>query len=259
VTSAFDDTSLWRLDTFLVPPGSLSGGRVVVGGDEGRHAVRVVRVRPGARVRLADGEGTEAIGEVVEVSPGRAPSAVVGIVESRAHSRDDGTTLVVAQAVLTGGAFSEVVRRCAELGVATVVPVMTARVQTRAPAASRVEHWRCVARAALKQSRGVFATAVAEPVPLPSFVGELPAGARVLVAWEEERGTGLRDALRSLGAARPLVAVVGPEGGLDPEEVRALEGAGARPVSLGRRVLRADWAAAALATAVSLEAGGLLP
>jgi 16S rRNA (uracil1498-N3)-methyltransferase len=75
VKSAFDDTSLWRLDTFLVPPGSLSGGRVVVGGEEGRHAVRVVRVRPGDRVRLADGEGTEAIGEVVDVSRVGAPSA----------------------------------------------------------------------------------------------------------------------------------------------------------------------------------------
>ena len=257
--SAFDDTSLWRLDTFLVPPGSLSGGRVVVGGEEGRHAVRVVRVRPGDRVRLADGEGTEAIGEVVDVSRVGAPSAVVDLVEARARSRDDGTTLIVAQAVLKGGGFGDVVRRCAELGVAAVVPVMTARVQTRAPAASRVEHWRGVARAALKQSRGVFAMSVAEPAPLPSFIEELPAGARVLVAWEEERGTRLRDALRSLAGARPLVAVVGPEGGLDSGEVGALGRAGAVPVSLGRRVLRADWAAAALAAAVSLETGGLLP
>lgn len=259
MTSRFDDTALWRLDTFLVPPGSLSGGRVVVDGDEGRHAARVVRVRPGDRVRLTDGEGSEAVGDVVEVTQGRGPSVVVGVVESRSRSRGEGATLVVAQAVLKGGDFGEVVRRCAELGVAAVVPVTTARVQARAPAASRVEHWRGVARAALKQSRGVFATAVEEPRPLGAFVDALPPGAGVLVAWEEERTAGLREALRALAGTGPLVAVVGPEGGLDPAEVRELERVGARTVSLGHRVLRADWAAAALAAAVSLETGGLLP
>jgi 16S rRNA (uracil1498-N3)-methyltransferase len=252
-----DDRSLWRLDTFLLPPGRLSGGDVVVDGPEGHHAVHVLRVRPGTLVRVIDGEGVEAIGRVARVASG---SADVEIIESRSHARSEGASLTIAQGLLKDRGFDEVVRRCTELGVAEIVPLLTARVQVRSGGAgARTERWRAVAGAALKQSRGVFAPRIHEPQTLEELIGRLRAGGGTYVAWEEEQSLSLRDALRQDGAPRLIVGVVGPEGGLAAAEVRALEGAGGRVVSLGRRILRADWAAAAVAAAVAHETGGLLP
>ena len=257
MASLLDDGSLWRLDTFRLPAGSLSGGDVVVDGPEGHHAVHVLRVRPGTLVRVIDGEGVEAVGRVVRVA---SRSADIEIVESRSHARSDGASLTIAQGLLKDRGFDEVVRRCTELGVAEIVPLLTARVQVRRRApGTRTERWRSVAAAALKQSRGVFSPRILDPMPLEELVERLPAAGRTYVAWEEERTVSLRDALRADGAPRLIAGVVGPEGGLEQAEVRALEAAGARPVSLGRRILRADWAAAALAAAVAHETGGLLP
>ncbi len=257
MVSLLDDGSLWRLDTFRLPPGCLSGGEVIVDGPEGHHAVHVLRVRTGTLVRVIDGEGVEAIGRVTRVSSG---SAVVEIIESRAHSRSEGASLTIAQGLLKDRGFDEVVRRCTELGVAEIVPLLTARVQVRPRAqGSRAQRWQAVAGAALKQSRGVFAPRILDPLPLEGLVERLSAESRAYVAWEEERSVSLRDALRADGDPRAIVGIVGPEGGLEPAEVQALERAGARPVSLGRRILKADWAAAALAAALAHETGGLLP
>ncbi|HYW68407.1 MAG TPA: RsmE family RNA methyltransferase, partial [bacterium] len=112
--------------------------------------------------------------------------------------------------------------------------------------------------AAVKQSRGVFLPRIAEVGSLER-VAELADGYDIaLVAWEEESQTGLKGAL---GGVRPgrILLVVGPEGGLAAGEVELLAQAGALPVSAGRRVLRADWAAAAVAAMISHETGGLLP
>jgi len=253
-----DDPGVWRLDTFRVPPGSLEDRAVVLDGAEGHHAVDVVRVREGDLVRLIDGVGAEAIARVESAARSEASLAVV---ESRSRDRADAIELTVIQALLKGRAFDEVVRRCAELGVAQIVPAVTERTIGRVPedsVDSRTARWGAVALAATKQSRGVFVPRISEVRTLSEAVGLLAAGSRGLVAWEEESGVSLRTALAGEGPSRVLL-VVGPEGGLSEGEVSGLVARGFRTVTLGERVLRADWAAAAVAAMIAHELGGLLP
>ncbi len=258
-THELDDPQAWKYDTYLVPPGSLGDRAVVVDGPEGHHAADVARIRPGDVVRLIDGEGAEALARVEHSEHARA---TLEVLEARIRSREEGLELVVAQALLKRKGFEETVRRCAELGVSEIVPVVTERSVARAPGGSgtaRVERWRAVALAAVKQSRGVFVPRVGEIRSLDE-VGELPEeGDLALVAWEEESGRGLARALRSRRGGGQVFLVVGPEGGLAPGEVESLVSAGFVPVTAGRRVLKADWAAAAIAAMVSFEVGGLLP
>ena len=246
------------MDTYRVSPGSIEGPSAVIDGPEGHHAVDVVRVRGGDVVRLIDGEGGEAVARVDTAERGRAS---VSILETRSHERSAGVHLTVAQALLKGRAFDEVVRRCAELGVAEIVPVRTERTIGKlkpAAEADRLSRWEAVALAAVKQSRGVFLPRIAEVGGLERVAELADEHDIALVAWEEESQTGLKGAL---GGARPgrILLVVGPEGGLAAGEVDLLAQAGALPVSAGRRVLRADWAAAAVAAMISHETGGLLP
>jgi len=247
------------MDTFRVPPGSIVGRATVVDGSEGHHAVDVVRVRPGDLVRLIDGEGTEA---VARVDAAAHSEAELSIIETRSHERRSGVELTVVQALLKGRAFDEVVRRCSELGVTEIVPVLTMRTIGKLPAGaekSRLARWEAVALAAVKQSRGVFVPRIGAVRDLAA-IGDLVAEHdRALVAWEEEAEAGLRDALVGTPAPQRVLLVVGPEGGLAADEVEGLVDAGATPVSAGRRVLRADWAAAAVAAMISYELGGLLP
>ncbi|MBN2564368.1 MAG: 16S rRNA (uracil(1498)-N(3))-methyltransferase [Candidatus Eisenbacteria bacterium] len=249
---------IWRLDTFRVPPGSLDGASVVVDGAEGHHAVDVVRVRGGDVIRLIDGQGAEALARVENAARG---GATASLLEVRSYEPSDGIRLTVCQALLKGRSFDEVVRRCAEIGVAAIVPLVTERAIARLPEGSlecRKSRWEAVALAAVKQARGVFVPRVGDPVSVNDVVDMIGESELSLVAWEEEGEAGLFQVLERSKAKRILL-IVGPEGGLTRSEVDLLAGAGALAVSAGRRILRADWAAAAIAAMLSHQLGGLRP
>lgn len=248
----------WRLSTFLVPPGALEAPTVDIEGPEGHHAVRVVRLSRGEDVRLIDGEGAEAVARVESVG---ASSARAAVLDSRLHTRDEGVELVVAQGLLKGRSFDEVVRRCSELGVSEIVPLETRRSVGRVPEEAldgRLERWGAVALAAAKQSRGVFVPRVRPVSTVESLAEDVPGFGAAAVAWEEEQGSGLSECVSGRSSDR-LLLVVGPEGGLEAAEVDFLVRAGAVSVGLGRRVLKADWAAAAASAVISHLVGGLLP
>jgi 16S rRNA (uracil1498-N3)-methyltransferase len=248
----------WKLDTYIVPAGSLAGASVRLDGPEHRHAFSAARARVGDTVRLIDGEGVEAL---ARVDSAVRSGASLAILETVAHRREDGTSLTVVQGLPKGRGFDEVVRRCAELGVATVVPVETERTVSRPKESAgreRLDRWRAVSVAAAKQSRAVFLTEVSPVTTLDDAAGLIAGCDAAFVAWEEG-GTPLADALREAGSPRRLLAVVGPEGGLTASEVDALRQRGAVTVALGARILKADWAAAAMAAMISSALGGLLP
>jgi 16S rRNA (uracil1498-N3)-methyltransferase len=231
----------------------------VLDGAEAHHAIHVARAAPGDAVRLTDGEGTEAIARVEAVD---ASTASLSIVEERARRRDEGVELTLVQALLKGRGFSEIVRRATELGVAAIVPVTTERTVGRVregSEAERASRWRAVARSALKQCRGVYLPRIDAVRPLSGIGPVLSEVDLALVAWEEERGVNLTDRLAEAGRPGRIAIVVGPEGGLSPAEVENLKVLGATPVSIGPRVLRADWAAAAAAAMIGSALGGLLP
>jgi 16S rRNA (uracil1498-N3)-methyltransferase len=254
-----DDPSAWRLDTFLVPPGALGNRAVVLDGAEGHHALSVVRAGAGDVVRLVDGEGVEALARIERA---RASEASLSILERKTHRREEGALLTLVQALLKGRGFSEVVRRATELGVAALVPVTTERSIGRVPQDredERAARWLAVARSALKQCRGVYLPRIEAVRPL-SAIGPVLAEADLgLVAWEEERGVSLGERLSLAGRPRRIALVIGPEGGLSASEIEALASLGAGPVSVGPRVLRADWAGPAVAAMVASAVGGLLP
>ena len=256
---SLDSPSAWRLDTFFVPPGALGSRAVALDGAEAHHAVHVVRVVPGDVVRLIDGEGVEAVARIDRVDASRA---WVSILEVRAHRRTEGVELTLFQALLKGRGFSEVVRRSTELGVSALVPVVTERTVGRVREGTedeRIARWRAVAASALKQSRGVYLPRIEPARPLSELGPFLAEADLVLVAWEEERGTGLTERLAEAGRPGRIALIVGPEGGLSPAEVGFLRSAGAVSVSIGRRVLRADWAGPAAAAMIASAVGGLLP
>lgn len=264
----FGDAGLWRINTFIVPPGSICGGACSVSGREGHHGADVMRIRVGDTVRLIDGTGEEALARVDAVSDSTLECTVT---ETRTHDRSGGVALTVAQALLKGRGYDDVVRKLSELGVAGIIPLVTERAIGRIPPdalESRLERWRGIAAAAVKQSRGVFLPEVAEPVDLGALAATAGQYDLVLVAWEDEAGATLRDILsesagvdagHAVGDARSILLIVGPEGGLSENEVAVLKDTGAVSVSVGRRVLKADWAAAAIASMISYELGGLLP
>ncbi|MCK5806660.1 MAG: 16S rRNA (uracil(1498)-N(3))-methyltransferase [Lentisphaeria bacterium] len=216
----------------LVPEGVLvSGRKVVLDPEEARHASGSLRLHAGDHVVLTDGAGKLAGAELIRC----VRSDVVAVV-------DEGVTKVqplpgptVALGVLHTKAMDWAVQKAVEVGAATFVPLLCDRSQgSHKRALERVDHWRRVARQALKQCRRTWGMVVESPMTIESVVGgRLQPG---LVADPE----GLTD-VSGLEPHR-MTLLVGPEGGLTPEEQKALAGANWSTIALGPHILRAETA-----------------
>jgi len=216
------------------------GGRLVLEGDEGRHAASARRLQPGELVEVTDGAGLVASCRVVTAGAGRVELDVA----SRRVEAAPQPRLVVVQALVKGERSELAVELCTEVGVDEVVPWAAQRSIARWAGERSQRRWTAVAEAAARQSRRSRWPVVPDAHDLAAVCRRIAAADLALLLSEE--------AVEALGAiavptAGEVVLVVGPEGGFASSEHAALLAAGARPVRLGPSVLRASSAGAVAA------------
>ncbi len=219
--------------TLLVPP-PLAAGAVEITGPEAHHGRNVLRLAPGDRLRLCDGDGRDAIATVEAVERARI---LCTCGESLLHPPGAGAELRVAVAPPKAARWDRLVRQLTELGVGTIHPLQTARGE-RAPAGKRA---RRVAAEALKQCGRVRMPRLG---PMWDISALLARPERCILCAPDGR------------AAHPsppsaTVLVIGPAGGFDPVEEEMLSGC--ERVRLSAGILRSETAAVA-AVAVWLNA-----
>jgi 16S rRNA (uracil1498-N3)-methyltransferase len=236
------------LPVHLVPSlaGVAVGAEVTVEGDEAHHAVAVRRLRVGEQVVLTDGAGTSARGAVA--STGKRVFVVV--VEAVDTAEPVEPSFVVVQALPKGDRGELAVEVLTEVGVTSIVPWAASRsvaVWKGERAAKSLARWRSTAREAAKQARRPWFPEVTGLASTADVV-TLASGADLAVVLHEEATAAL--AALDVPSAGRVVVVVGPEGGLSPEEVDAFVAAGAVPVRLGAEVLRTSTAGLAAVAAL---------
>jgi 16S rRNA (uracil1498-N3)-methyltransferase len=222
------------------------GSSVTVEGDEAHHAVAVRRLRVGESVVLTDGEGRAVVGEVASTAKRLFTVTVASVADEPAPT----PAFTVVQALPKGDRGELAVEVLTEIGAATIVPWAASRsvaVWKGERAERSLAKWRATAREAAKQARRSWLPEVA-PLASTAQVAARVAAADVAVVLHEEATTPL--AAVDLAGAAEVVVVVGPEGGLSPEEVAAFEEAGARTVRLGAEVLRTSTAGLAAVSAL---------
>lgn len=215
----------------------VSGETVLLGRDDSRHALRVLRLRPGESMTISDGSGS-----VVEATVADASDRLVAHVTGRRSEPAPRPLVHVFQAIPKKGKLDLVVQKLTELGVASVRPFAAARSVPRWDEAKGGAHsarLREVARQAAMQSRRAWIPEIHPPAALEAL--DLDG---VSVALHESAGRRLADALPD-DAPDAVSIVVGPEGGLAEREVTALRERGAEPVTLGPTILRTETAALA--------------
>jgi 16S rRNA (uracil1498-N3)-methyltransferase len=222
---------------------------VLVDGAEGRHAVEVLRLVPGERVRVGDGQGTVADGDVLAAGTEGLRVAVRARFEVPAPDPE----FVLVQALPKGDRGPLAVDLATELGVDRIVPWAASRCVTRwrdDRVEKGVAKWRSAARAASKQSRRPRVPEVTGPMTTREVCGLLGDADLAVVLHEQARRP-----LAELQVPRSgsVAVVVGPEGGLTDGEVVAFRAAGAQAVRLGAEVLRTSTAGAAALAALSVR------
>ena len=227
---------------------ALSDAGAELTGEEARHAAQVSRLRVGERIAVGDGRGRVADAEAVSVARDRVELRVLALRQEPAPT----PRIVLVQALAKGGRDESAVQAATELGVAAVVPWQAARSVTRwsgPKVDAGVARWATIVREAGKQSMRPWA---AEVLALASTRDlEALAATSTMLLLEPTADTRLLDA--DLPADQDIVLVVGPEGGIAPEELGRLTAAGATPVRLGPLVLRTSTAGPAALAALAAK------
>ena len=226
------------------------GDRFRLDGSEGHHAATVRRLRPGECLLLGDGAGGLAEAEVVTAGNGFLEVLLGG---RRTVPAPD-PRLAVVQGIAKGDRAELAVQAMTEVGVDEIVPWAAARSVTRWKDDRPLRRWRSTAREAAKQARRAWLPAVSAPATTADLTRELtrrPVGS-VLLLHEEAR---VRLSTVDLPASGTVTLVVGPEGGVAPEELAAFEAAGATAVRLGDEILRTSTAGTAALAVLAVRLG----
>ena len=209
--------------------------------DEAEHLIRVLRLGPGDTVAVFDGRGLECLAKVVAADRRDVRVQVVSRVEPAGEAA---VPLTLVQAVLKGDKMDDIVRDAVMLGVAAIQPVVTARTEVTVAALNRggrLDRWRRVALASVKQSRRAVIPDVRGPLTFESWLDE-PRGDVTLMLAEPGAAAEAQSLslLREQKIPADAAIVVGPEGGWTEAECAAASQRGIRIVTLGHRTLRAD-------------------
>lgn len=232
---------------FFVEPSQIGEKEIVITGPDVNHIRNVLRMRAGEELLAADGQGSEyrCILRELQDSEIRAE-----ICRKLSGSAELPSRITLFQGLPKSDKMDLIIQKCVELGVFRIVPVTTKRTVVKLDAKkeeSRRKRWTAVSESAAKQSgRGI----IPEISGVKSFreaveeAGELDV---CLIPYEKaENMARTREILSGIPAGASIGVFIGPEGGFEEEEVREAMEAGARPITLGRRILRTETAGMAV-------------
>jgi 16S rRNA (uracil1498-N3)-methyltransferase len=232
---------------FLVNPGEISKETktFTLDGDEGRHAATVKRMREGEVIHLCDGQGTRAIATVVKVHKNSLDLSIDQFTFEEAPE----PRFVVVQALAKGERAELAVEMLTEVGADAIIPWRAEHSIGKWDSVDKgLEKWRRTSRESAKQSRRAWIPEISN-LKSTAEVCELMSQAQSVFVLHESADQALAAcAIREQGT---IMIVVGPEGGISPDEIAAFSAAGARVVHMGASVMRTS-------TAGAIAVGGLL-
>jgi len=229
------------------PPRLAAATEIDLPSDAAHHVLRVLRLQEGDALSLFDGRGGEYGAQLVGAT---ARAVTVRVLEFRDIERESTLAVTLVQGLAAADRMDYSVQKAVELGVAAIVPVMTARSLVRlegARADRRLEHWRQIVVASCEQCGRNRLPEVHPPRALATWL-RAPSATALRVLLAPDAPASLADLTRTSGSVELLV---GPEGGFTAEESAAACGAGFRPVRLGPRILRTETAGAAMLAAMN--------
>ena len=241
-----------RLPRFYTEQLLCEGQNVTIEAAASHHLLRVLRLKQGDSLLLFNGDGKEYQG-VVEESDKK--QARLLIQKSRCPHRESKLHIALGQGISRGERMDFVVQKSVELGVESITPLWTKRSQVQLGGKrleKRLAHWRGIIRSACEQSGRVYLPELHSATELPDWCNVNDTGSLQLVL---DPTASLQ--LSDLTPIRNIRILIGPEGGLQDDEIGRAENCGFRRIRLGPRILRTETAALATVAAVQALWGDL--
>ena len=239
------------------------GEELVLDRERGRRLADVLRVREGAALRVFDGLGAEHEARVL----GTGRRVRLGIGPARAPAGESPLALTLLQGVSRGDRMDATVRQATELGASAIRPVATRRAAVRLDAeraAKRHAHWHAIVVSACEQCGRARLPTLHPVAPLDAALADAArqtGGDASSLALQLDpaapRGLGAALERGAAGPPRSIAILIGPESGLDPDEIALASASGFEPVTCGPRTLRTETAGPAVIAVLQARFGDL--
>ena len=236
---------------FFADPERSSPDAVKLTPDDARHALTVLRLKPGQHIEIIlNHSRMEAIIEQTE------KQEVIARCISLLPSTEPSLSVTLFQGLPKADKMDLIVQKATELGVIRIVPVLMNRCVVRPDQKDtdrKTERWQKIAREAGKQAGRCIIPEVLSPVSLSSLISTASFPEKNIVPWEDASGFGPLAFRKNHPGISSLGILIGPEGGIEASEIDSLRSIGFIPITLGKRILRTETAGlAAVSSMMSL-------
>ncbi len=238
---------------FFVEKSAISEMAAVIGGEDASHISRSLRMRVGESLVICDCEGTDYDCVIEKFLD---DIVLLRIKMARPNVSEPDCRVTLYQGYPKADKLELITEKAVELGAVSIVPVLMSRSVSRPDEKSAAKKSARLQRHALeaaKQSGRGIIPQVSEMISRTELINRVKQHELTIVCYE----AGGEPLSGFIGSARDIAIVIGPEGGIAEEEINALVEAGAKIVTLGKRILRTETAAIAAITAVMYETGNM--
>ena len=240
------------LRRFYAPASAISGNTIKLDADETHHLRDVLRLTTNDQIHIFDGEGTEYRCRIIRLE---RSSATAEIIEKESKIVESPIDIILCQALAKGEKFDLIVQKATELGVRTIIPMLTAHSEVRPNAESterRLTRWRRIALEAVKQSERTGLVDIRPPSTLVDALKIEPD----FKYFFAERGS--KPIAANADSEKQTFAIfIGPEGGWSQDEETVAREHGCEIVTIGPRILRTETAAVAAVSLIQYLFGDL--
>ena len=239
---------------FFADPSCVDGEQIRLAGSDVNHMKNVLRMKPGEEVWVSDGEGMDYF---CSVEGYEEKEAVLRVVKKEVSQTELASRLILFQGLPKGEKMEWIVQKAVELGAYSVVPVSTRRCVVKLDnkkAEKKVSRWQQIAESAAKQSKRMLVPEVHSVMTFKEalvYAKELDV---LLIPYELAKGMKeTKELIRSIEPGKSIGVFIGPEGGFEEQEVADAMEAGAKPITLGHRILRTETAGLAVLSVLMFQ------
>jgi 16S rRNA (uracil1498-N3)-methyltransferase len=236
---------------YYISPENIIGGRFKLAGQEAHHLLDVKRCKPGDAVELFDGTGKSYSARVESARDGE----IAGIIINETQGHTPAVAINLFTAVPKGERLDWLIEKAAELGVASVIPVVSARSVAKELSSNKLDRWKRLSMAASKQCGRSDVMEISGSAALADAFKNLPKPSLSIIPWESQDSGSVNGLSPKIKQFKTINIFIGPEGGFTEHEIELAKSSGVIPITLGPRILRVE-TAGLLAAALVMSASG---
>lgn len=246
---------------FFVRDDQINDNKIYIVGEDVNHISNVLRMKVGDEFQVCNSDTTENYN--VEIKSFEKEKIICSIINKMKSEAESDINLKIFQGIPKSDKMELIIQKSTELGIKELIPVDMERCVSKISGKDekkKIDRWQKISEVAAKQSGRDMIPKIHNVIKINDLVKVISDFDMMIVPYEKAERYSFKDAIKEIKEYDKsninIGIVIGPEGGFEPSEVEQLREAGAKIVTLGKRILRTETVALAMSSVIMYELGG---